>query len=126
MLTNLRAGFARNKKTLAILGAVAVAGFALLMRNRAKTTAAAAAPATSYSNGAGATSSTPYATTSTSTYDSTASDVYNSLQPQIEQLQQMLSSTPVPNTSASPSVPDGFYQAAGDQAIFQAKNGVLD
>ncbi len=124
----LRAVFARNKKTLAVLGAVAVAGIAFIARSRGKVTSPAAGTATAsttYSNGSGSSSPTPYATTST--YDSTASDVYNSLQPQIEQLGQMLASTPVPDTSTSTSsVPDGFYQAAGDQAIFQAKNGVLD
>ncbi|MBN9327809.1 MAG: hypothetical protein BGO38_07900 [Cellulomonas sp. 73-145] len=102
-LASLRAGLTKNKTPLMALGAVAVAGLAWRARSQAKTPGSSG---TTYSTGAGSTSPTPYSYAPTSggtSYDSTASDVYNAIQPELEQLQRLYSSVPVPGTPTTPA-----------------------
>ena len=102
-LAGMRAGFNKNKKPLAVLGAVAVAGLAVVARRRSAMGTASSTTSTS-STTAGAT--TGYgATTQQAAYDSTGSDVYNALQPQIEQLQQLARQIPVAGVTPTPATP---------------------
>ena len=102
-LAGMRAGFNKNKKPLAVLGAVAVAGLAVVARRRSAMGTASSTTSTS-STTAGAT--TGYgATTQQAAYDSTGSDVYNALQPQIEQLQQLARQIPVAGVTPTATAP---------------------
>lgn len=90
-MAKLRAAFTRNKVTLGVLGAAAVAGLALVARQR-KAGDVAADPAASDAGGAGSAAQVAgYAA-----YDSTDSDVYNLIQPQLEELRRIATSIPVP------------------------------
>lgn len=81
-LGGLRNTIGRNKGLLGVAGAAVVAALAW----RSRSAKASAAPGTSTglaSYGAG------YQTSAATGYDSTASDVYNAIQPQIENLQRI-------------------------------------
>lgn len=115
----LRAALMKNKTALGVAGAVLVGALALRARSKTGTSSAVAAPATTTA-GVSATPSYYTAGNGAATgYDSTASDVYSAIQPQIEQLNTVVGSlaktVPVPSTS-----PQGFYRAAGSQAVYQA------
>lgn len=125
---DLKAYVNAHKGPLGIAGALVVAGLALYARKRSALAKAGSPGGTTSSSTSGATSAGTYsAYGQTVPYDSSATDVYNQLQPQIEALQQMSRNIPVSSApTAASDLPDGYYQAAGDQAIFKAKNGTLD
>lgn len=83
-LEQLRAFIARNKVTIGVLGAGAVALLALRSRSNA-TSSTGLTDAPTYSGTVGYSSGSQ--TSGATGYDSTASDVYNAIQPQIEELQ---------------------------------------
>ena len=117
--SKLRGAFTRNKTLLGVIGAVAVVGLALVTRKKTAAASGAASPA-----GSAAGTSTITAGSAYQPYDSSSADLYNAIQPQIEALQRLAQTTPTP--TAPPSVPDGYYQAAGDAAIWKLSNGKLD
>lgn len=126
-LEKLRAAFSKNRLALGGLGAVAVA--ALAWRARSEKSTGTDAPAGDVTRPAG-TSATPSYYTATGAYDSTATDIYNAIQPQLEELRTIASKIPVPGSETTPaeapSMPNGYYQAAGDQAVFKYDDGNLD
>ncbi len=103
-LANLRGAFARNKTALAVLGAVAVAGLALVARKRGGAAGTGADVAATTGSSGSRLPSSPYGASSQSyalaPYDSSASDVYNVLQPQIEALQNRI---PINGSLTEPS-----------------------
>jgi len=107
-----RALFERNKRTAAILGAVAVGGFALVARRRAAM-GSTSTSSTGTSSGPAATTSTYSASGQPAVYDSTGTDVYNALQPQIEQLQQLARQIPVAG-STTPATPTSWTASETD------------
>lgn len=120
--------FERYKKPALVVAAVAVAGIAALSARGKGTTAGP-----TYTGANQTAGSTGYTAAPGSAYDSTASDVYNAIQPQIEALQrawearQSEAPTPVPGPAPAPSsYEDGYYRRAGSQALFRWFNGVLD
>lgn len=136
-LSNLQATLTRNKGPLAAAGALVVVVLALRARTNGKIAAAGTTTPTATAAGV---SATPYAysaggqTSGASGYDSSASDVYNAIQPQLEQLQQLYSQIPVPGTPTSvpttsptptpaptpaPTV-QGYYRRTGTQAVYKA------
>jgi len=90
----LRAGFTRNKTLLGVLGAVAVVGLALVARRK---NAAGSTDGASTSTAGWAT--TPTAAGSYAPYDSSSADLYNAIQPQLEQLQQLARQLPPVDSS---------------------------
>lgn len=110
-LGGLRNTIGRNKGLLGVAGAAIVAALAWRSRSaKASTSAAPGASTGLASYGAG------YQTSAATGYDSTASDVYNAIQPQVEQTQEMLRGlrelwenptppTPVPAAPAAPAEP---------------------
>lgn len=144
-LATVRTALTRNKRGLMIAGAAAVGTLALLARKKAggdTPTAGAAASGSSTSPTSGSTSAGGY--TTYPPYDSSGSDVYGAIQPQLEELRDMFGQiptavgeavagalpapapVPTPTTATAPSFADGFYRAAGNDAVFQASNGALD
>lgn len=103
-LAGLRAGFNKNKKPLAILGAVGVAGLAVVARRRSAMGSTGSTVPTSTSSTTPA-ATARYGASTQQAYDSTGSDVYNALQPQIEQLQQLARQIPVPGTTPATAAP---------------------
>lgn len=81
-LGGLGATIGRNKGLLGVAGAAVVAALAWRSRSAKASPSAASTGLASY--GAG------YQTSAATGYDSTASDVYNAIQPQVEQTQEML------------------------------------
>lgn len=122
-LDQLRAGIERNKKGLAVAGVAGVAGLALMKRSKGGQPAAAGED--------GPTSGSQYGLapmpTTGAAYDSTSSDIYNAIQPQLESLGQMLSKAqekpPIPV-----SAPPQFVRVAGrpDLTFYQDAGGKLD
>jgi len=120
-LAKLRAAVVKNKAAFGVLGAVAVAGLAW----RARTTSGGGSD-TSAPAAAGRTSTLPgyYSTGGQSGaatgYDSTASDVYNAIQPQLEELTRLWESaktpTPVP---AAPEV-QTYVRKTGTERVYAA------
>lgn len=96
----LQAFVEAHKMELAAGGAVLVGGLALAKRKKA----GAATP-----TAAGAAASPQTGLPGTATYDSSASDVYNSIQPELEQLQQLItqqsSASPIPVAAAPAPAP---------------------
>ena len=90
-LAALRAMLGRNKAGLGVAGAGIVAVLAW-RAHAAKGTAPAAAPAAAALPAGVSQSAGGY----TDAYDSTASDVYNALQPQLEELSRLWDKTPTP------------------------------
>jgi hypothetical protein len=126
-LAGLRASFARNKMPFALAG-VALVGVLAWRARTAKTTTGTAAPLAAGTSALPATTSAGY----TGTYSSTGTDLYSAIQPQLEaigqtqaQLKAQMGQTQTPPIPV-PGRPDGFYQAAGNAAIFQYRNGNLD
>lgn len=138
-LDKLRGVFARNRVALGALGVLAVGALAWRARNDGATASSSAAgdvaqpagtsTAPSYYTGAGGTA-----------YDSTSSDVYNAIQPQLEALQALYdrlpipgtatepapAPTPAPTTAPAPSV-QGYYRRAGSDKVYEARSdGTLD
>lgn len=117
----IRALFARNKVALGVLGAAAVAALAWRARS-AKGADVASSEGTS-SGGAwtaapGATSTTGgYTAGYSGAYDSTASDIYNALQPQLEAVQTLLEQRQ--NATADPTV-QGYFRRPGTNPVYQA------
>lgn len=108
----LEAQFARHKKP--ILGVAAAVVLFLAWRARksgaTSTTSGTGATLSTTSAPVGGGGATPaYYTAGSGAYDSTATDVYNALQPQIEYLQQLAQSIPVSDpyadTGATTSAP---------------------
>jgi len=127
-LDKLKATFEANKTVFAGAGAVAVAGFALYKRSHPGASPEVdAGPGPSYSAGAQSGQLTGAA------YDSSGSDVYNALQPQIEQLGTKiddLSSTipvPAPPASTAPAYKPGYYGVTGaSRTYYLDDQGNLD
>ncbi|MDO8107149.1 hypothetical protein Q6348_08060 [Isoptericola sp. b441] len=140
-LAQLKASLARNKKPLAIAGAVGVAGLAWATSRRKSggATSSGTSSAVSYPSGS-APSPSYYTPGSAGTYDSTGTDVYNALQPQLQDIRDQLNQlnnpdpstipTPVPadpGTSVPPGetmtpVSQGYYRRAGTTAVYEAFN----
>ena len=144
----LKAAFERNKTTLGVAGAAVVGGLALLQARKSSGGAAAGGD-TSMSAGGDSVLSAPAAGYA---YDSSNSDAYNALQPQIERLERLFEgidektkapipvatppkpaapkpAAPKPAAPKSPlaSVKNGFYKIAGNRYnIYQVSNGRLD
>lgn len=126
-LGQLRGAIERNKKGLAIAGAAGVAGLALLNKSKK-----GAAPTTGPAGDALGTGS-QYGLGMPATggvYDSSSSDAYNAIQPQLESLGRMLEAAtktapPIPVTTP-PAYADGFYRNSTSGAIYQLNRGVLD
>lgn len=123
-LARLQAAIVKNKVPIGVLGAGAVA--ALAWRSRSTSTSPATDTASS-----GAVSTTPYysaggQTAGASGYDSTASDVYNAIQPQLEDLQNLFEQyrqSPIPVPGQAPGTAasvTGYFRPKGSPAVFQA------
>lgn len=124
-MSKITGPLSRNKVALGAVGVLAVLGLAWQARSKPGAGADAAQPAqpaTSYSAGG--------QTAGIGGYDSTSSDVYNAIQPQLEALQRLYDQIPVPSPSSTAgpasTVQDGYYQPAGEPGIFSVKNGVLE
>ena len=115
-LAQLRSGIERNKKGLAVAGVAGVAGLALMKRSKGDQPAAAGEDVP----GAGAKyGMAPMATGAAGAYDSSASDVYNAIQPQLEdlgekqgaldqllkQLSEKINASPIPIAAPPPPPP---------------------
>lgn len=97
LLARLRGGLTKNKAGLAVLGAAAVAALAWQARSSKASEPADSAGDSTLSSGG---------QLGTAPYDSTSSDVYNAIQPELEQIGQLLrewapKTVPVP----APEVP---------------------
>jgi hypothetical protein len=121
-LASLEQTFRANRGPILGVAAAGVAGLALLRRKRAGgNTAAPLSPGASYSAGA------QIAGTTGGVYDSSASDVYGVVGPQLEALSKQLNAvasakpkpapTPVPKTTV-PKVNPGYYQVAGGTTVY--------
>lgn len=98
--------FEQNKKTVAVAGAVVVGGFGLMKARKGK--AGGETPPARTVGDMGPAGAAGFA--QSAPYDSSSSDVYNQLQPQIERLQQRLESpipVPVPPAASSMFAPTG-------------------
>lgn len=107
-LDRVRAAMSKNKVALGALGALAVAALAWRARTESSGT-------TKTGTGAAGTSTTPYSYSASgytggTAYDSSSSDVYNALQPQLEavgnavdQLRDLFQTVPVPGTPTTPT-----------------------
>lgn len=143
---NVGALFQQHKRTLAFAGAAAAAGLGLLQARKRDTGGdAAAVAAPSYSTGGGPVSSSPISG-GFAPYDSTASDITNALQPQIEYLQRLAeqqaqaaipvstpadetpepAAAPAPYRSPAAGLKAGFYKAAGSSNLYRIQNGTID
>jgi hypothetical protein len=119
--TQLRETLAKNKVSIGVAGAAVVALFAW----RSKITAAKnpvsgpppAATATRVSQ------SPSYAGGYTAPNDSSSSDVYNAIQPQLEDLKKLWekASSPVPVPAAPPTA-QGYFRRAGSAAVYEAES----
>lgn len=130
-LAGLKAALTKNKIPLGIGGAVVVGALAL----RAKSKASSAAPAAGTLMTSGTTPISAYSsgsqTYASSPYSSTAADVVNALQPQIEQILNQQTKPPIPVPAppapATPVTSQGFFRRAGSAAVYQAQsNGTLN
>jgi len=117
-LTRLRGALTKNKTALAALGVVAVAGLAWRARSES-TTAPTSSTTTTTDNSYSAGGQLEGATGGAGYYDSTASDVYNALQPQLESvgaavadLRELFTTIPVPDPSADPHAAKRAARAA--------------
>jgi hypothetical protein len=117
-LAGVRAGFEKNKKPLAILGALVVAGLAVIARRKS----AMGSTTSSGSSSATPATSSGYtaATIQPAAYDSTGTDVYNALQPQIEQLQQLARQIPVAGAGTASSGVQEYVRKTGDTRVYAA------
>lgn len=120
-LARLRAAITKHKWPLAALGAVAVAGLAWQARSSsgsgdggqdgegvavaAWTAPRATSPAGGYTAGGA--------------YDSTASDIYGALQPQLEAVQRLLEGGR-DTASAVPAQVQGYVRKAGTNPVYEA------
>lgn len=121
-LAQVKAALTKNKAVLGVLGAAAVAALAWRARSdkpatatpRAATTTPSPAPLPGYF-------SSGYQTAGATGYDSSASDVYNAIQPQLEdvgarvdQLNDLFSrvSTPIPVPEQAPAGPSSLGYVA--------------
>jgi hypothetical protein len=142
-LGNLGAVFAANKVPILATAAAGVTGFALYKRHQGASSTAAGAGDSSASAG-GQTAGM----TGGGAYDSSASDLYGAIQPQLESLgnqvtslQDKLNSVPVakaptpakptPSTAkpATPKLPTyraGYYKAAGTDLTYFYNGSTLD
>ena len=124
-LAGLKAGLTRNKVALGVLGAAAVAALAWRARSESGTSTSSTTGSTSATTGTAGVSTTPsYYTAGSSSYDSTASDVYNAIQPQLEELSNLvdkygLSSSTSTTPAEAPTV-QGYYRKSGTQAVYEA------
>ncbi|WP_154793302.1 hypothetical protein [Occultella kanbiaonis] len=116
-----------NKWVLGGLGAAAVVALAWFSRRSATTPAADDTGGAGYGLAApGATSTTGgYTASAGGAYDSSASDVYNALQPALEnvgkqydELRDLLNKTPVPEAE-QPRESLGFFQVRGTPGIYE-------
>jgi len=102
-LGQLRGTIGRNKAVLGVAGAAIVAALAWRSRSAKASAAAPGASTGLASYGAG------YQTSAATGYDSTASDVYNAIQPQVENMQRAFeewqAATPPTPVPADP-IPD--------------------
>jgi hypothetical protein len=136
---DLGALFAQHKSTLAIGGAVVVGGLALMQAR--KRDAAAGGPATVGASTGGAMPYSSPAIAGYATMDTTSSDLYSSLQPQIEYLQRLAerqaeeqgAAIPVAAPKADPRLVNpaallksGFYKKAGSSTIYKVNSGKID
>jgi hypothetical protein len=135
-LARLRGSLTKNKMALGLLGAAAVAALAWRARSSSSTGAAstgATAASTTFPAGSSATPS--YYTAGGSAYDSTASDIYNAIQPQLEsvgsavdKLTELYRSIPVPGTPTTPAeapiVSDPFPISAPRPSVDPTLQGV--
>jgi hypothetical protein len=130
-LNGLKAGFERNKKGLAVAGAVAVGGLALMQARKGGTAGPQAGqpgatavpariPAPASQQTASASGWAPY--------DSTASDVYNALQPMLERVSNQLdtqrSPIPLPPMASNLDAPTftGTYVTYGDGSVHEVQS----
>lgn len=111
-LATLKASLLRNKTGLAVAGAAIVAALALRARAKSSTSASSSSTGT-IANPSGASPTPSYYTAGNAGatgFDSSASDVYNALQPQIEQVNASIAdlknTIPVPSTvTTTPAAP---------------------
>ncbi len=125
-LSRLRAAFTKNRVAIGALGAAAVGALAWRARSE-KSTATAQTTSDAQAAPAGSSALPSYYTGGA--YDSTASDIYNAIQPQLEELRDLWGQIPVPGTPTTPTTSpyaNGYYQAPGDSAIFKYDDGNLD
>jgi hypothetical protein len=132
-LGNLGAVFAANKVPILATAAAGVTGFALYKRHQGASSTAAGAGDSSASAG-GQTAGM----TGGGAYDSSASDLYGAIQPQLESLgtqvtnlQDKLNSVPVAKPPAStpakaPAYKAGYYKAAGTDLTYYYNGSTLD
>lgn len=115
----IKAWLAKNKLAAGAAGVVIVGALAL----RSRATSAGVGSATPAASVAGLTPSySSGAQLSPATgYNSTASDVYNAIQPQLESLQSLMNQqpSPIPVPAAAPTS-QGFYRRKGTAAVYQA------
>ncbi len=138
MSADLGALFAQHKRTLAFIGAAAVGGLALMQaRGRDSSAGDASGVVMPHidraSTNGGPTAAWPIAG-GFAPYDSTSSDLYNALQPQIEYLQRLSEKQAeqaggaIPVASASPAagIKAGFYKMAGTPNVYRIADGKID
>ena len=94
----LKALFTKNRVALGALGVAAVA--ALAWRARTSTGGDAGTASDVYQPAGTATNPSYY--TATGAYDSTATDIYNAIQPQLEELREIADRIPVPGKETTP------------------------
>ena len=140
-LGQLTATIEKNKKPLAVAGAVGVAGLALMKRQQAGGDVGTGTTGKASTTAAGSLA-TPNGQV---VYSSEASDVYNAIQPQLETIgtaiNQLLNTKstpdptatipvpapPKPTTATSPTYESGFFRVAGSNLTYaQDAKGNLD
>lgn len=124
MNPKLRALFEQHKKTLAIVGAAGVGGLALLKARSGGTAAPAAPGASTASQLSAAVKPTGTAIGGYAPADSSASDVYSALSPQLDRLTEMFGqlSAPVP-VPAPPPIASTIFEATGQGSYLQNNAG---
>lgn len=130
-LAGLSSSIEANKKTLAIAGAAGVAGLALFKK---KKTAGTPTAATSAQPVAASSAGSLASYGGAAAYDSTGSDVYNSLQPVLQSIQSDLAAQRSPDeviplpaaaTQFSPSYTGTYVQYGKDGIFEQERDGSL-
>ncbi|MCL1872163.1 MAG: hypothetical protein FWF90_17375 [Promicromonosporaceae bacterium] len=131
----LQAAFTKHKGPVLACAAAVVLFLAWRARKGAggdttSSTTSLSTTSTPVTGGGGATPA--YYTAGTGAYDSTSSDVYNALQPQIEYLQQLASQIPVndptagsSSTSSSSPIDKGRALSAADQLVRGSASGTI-
>ena len=126
----------QHRTTLGVAGAAVVAGLALMQARKRDGDGGGPAvpdvyPSLRSAASTGGAPSYGYPLAGYATYDSTSSDLYNAIQPQIEYLQRLTeeqAGKPIPVASPSPAagLKAGFYKMAGTPNLYRVDGGRID